>query len=190
MCVWGVGTLEPEPWNLNSIRRWWRVGNAVRNTGAVARSRRNCSICSLRVGAERPNFMYGSRKSDCDRGLVSGLARTPCGSGPLLCPHFLERQASTDRNDGMRRVGWHSQLMNSFPCSNADVRRIELGTLLGQFLASLFRALIFLGGEALGKIYQLACTGCRHVSMEPRLSSDAAGPRRGFHRIDRAPAPR
>jgi len=90
----------------------------------------------------------------------------------------------------MRGVGWHSQLMNAFPCPNANMRRIEVGTLLGQFLASLFRALIFLGGEALGKIYQLACTGCRHVSMEPRLSSDAAGPRRGFHRIDRAPAPR
>jgi hypothetical protein len=99
MCVWGVGTFEPEPWNLNSIRRWWREGNAVRNAGAVARSRRNCSICSLRVGAERANFMYGSRKSDRNRGLVSGLARTPCGLSPLLFPHFLERQSSTDRND-------------------------------------------------------------------------------------------
>jgi hypothetical protein len=28
------------------------------------------------------------------------------------------------------------------------------------------------------------------VSMESRFSSDAGGPRRGFHRIDRAPAPR
>jgi hypothetical protein len=41
----------------------------------------------------------------------------------------------------MRWLGWHSLLMNSFPCSNADVRRIELGTLLGQVLASLFPAL-------------------------------------------------
>jgi hypothetical protein len=94
-------------------------------------------------------------------GLVSGLRRTPCGPRPLLFPHFLERQSSTDRNDiedGMRWVGWHSQLMNTFPCSDADVRRIEFGTLLGQLLASLFRALIFLASEAFGGIYQVACT--------------------------------
>src|SRR6516225_3720695 len=193
MCVWGVGTFEPEPWNLNSMRRWWRVGNAVRNAGAVARSRRNCSICSLRVATERANFMYGSRKSDRNTGLVSGLARTPCGSRPLLFPHFLERQSSTDRDDledGMRWVGWHSQLMNSFPRSNADLRWIERGTLLGQLLVSLFCALKFFESEAFGGIYQVACTGCHHVSMESRFSSDAGGPRRGFHRIDRAPAPR
>lgn len=47
----------------------------------------------------------------------------------------------------MRWVGWHSQLMNSFPCPNAD-RRVEVGTLLGQILASSFRALMFLAGEA------------------------------------------
>src|SRR5215471_21627332 len=147
MCVWGVGTLEPEPWNLNSIRRCWSEGNAIRNTGAVARSRRNCSICSLRVGTERANFMYGSRKSDRNMGPGSGLACAPCGSRPLLFPHFLERQSSTNRDyieDGMCRVGWHSQLMNSFPCPNADLRRIEVGPLLGQLVTSLFRALIFL----------------------------------------------
>jgi hypothetical protein len=137
--------------------------------------------------------MYGSRKSDRNRGLVSGLARTPCGSSPFLFPHFLERQSSTDRNDiedGMRWVGWHSQLMNSFPRSNADVRRIELGTLLGQFLASLFRALIFFASEAFGGIYQVAYGRCHDVLMERGFSSDAGGPRRGFHRIDRAPVPR
>jgi hypothetical protein len=66
---------------------------------------------------------------------------------------LLERQSSTDRNDiedGMRWVGWHSQLMNSFPRSNADLRCIELGTLLGQLLASLFCALMFFESEALG----------------------------------------
>ena len=153
MCVWEVGTLGPEPWNVNSMRRCWTVGNAVRNTGAVARSRRSCSICSLRVGAEGANFMYGTRKSDRNRGLVSGRARTPCGSRPLLFPHFLERQSSTDRNDiedRMRWVGWHSQLMNSFPCANADLRRVEVGTLLGQVLASFFRALMFFASEAFG----------------------------------------
>src|SRR5215467_11801375 len=193
MCVWGMGTLEPEPWNLNSIRRWWRVGNATRNTGAVARSRRSCSICSLRVAAEGANFMYGSRKSDHHRGLVSALARTPCGSRPLLFPHFLERQASTDRNDiedRMRWVGWHSQLMNSFPCSNADVRRIELGTLLGQLLASLVCVLKFFESEAFGGVYHVAYSGYCHMLRQPRFSSVAGGPRRGFHRSDRAPAPR
>ena len=97
-----------------------------------------------------------------------------------------------DRNDiedGMRRVGWQSQLMNSFPCSNADVRRIELGTLLDQLLSSFFCALKFFESEAFGGIDQLAGTGCRHGSMDPRLSSDA-GDRRALHRIDRAPAPR
>ena len=89
----------------------------------------------------------------------------------------------------MRWVGWHSQLMNSFPCSNADVRRIELGTLLGQLLASLFPALIFFASEAFGGIYQVVCTGCRHVSMELRLNSDAGGPR-DLHRTYRAPEPR
>jgi len=52
----------------------------------------------------------------------------------------------------MRWVGRHPQLMNSFPRSNADVRRIDVGTLLGQLLASLFRALIFIASEAFGRI--------------------------------------
>ena len=147
----------------------------------------------LARGSRESEFHEWLTEVDRNMGLVSGLARTPCGSHPLLFPHLLERQASTDRNDiedRMRWVGWHSQLMNSFPRSNADLRWIELGTLLGQFLASLFRALIFFASEAFGGIYQVACTGCHHVSMESRFSSDAGGPRRGFHRIDRAPAPR
>lgn len=91
-------------------------------------------------------------------------------------------------SDGMRWVGWHSQLMNSFPCSNAGVRRIELRPLLGQLLASPFPALIFFG-EAFGGIYQIARSGYRHMPMEPRLSSVAGGPR-DLHRTDRAPVPR
>jgi hypothetical protein len=74
----------------------------------------------------------------------------------LLFPHFLKRQSSTDRDhikDGMRGVGWHSQLMNSFPGSNADLRRVAIGTLLGQLLASLFRAHGFFGSELIGGIY-------------------------------------
>src|SRR5215468_658169 len=153
MCVWDVGTLEPEPWNLNSMRRCWRVGNAVRNTGAVARSRRNCSICALRVGAETANFMYDSWKSHRNVAPISGPARSPRGPRPLLFAHFLERQSSTHCDyieDRMRWVGRHPQLMNSFPRSNADVRRIDVGTLLGQLLESLFRALIFIASEAFG----------------------------------------
>jgi hypothetical protein len=42
--------------------------------------------------------------------------------------------------------------MNSFPRSNADLRCIELGTLLGQLLASLFCALMFFESEALGGV--------------------------------------
>jgi len=136
--------------------------------------------------------MYGSRKSDRNRGPVSGLAPTPCGSRPLLFPHFLERQSSTDRNDiedGMRWVGWHSQLMNSFPRSNTDLRWIERGTLLGQLLASLFCALKFFESEAFGGVCQVACSGYRHRPREPRVSSVAGGPR-DLHRIDRAPEPR
>jgi len=156
MCVWGVGTLEPEPWNLNSMRRCCTVGNAARNTGAVVRSRRDCSICALRVGAETANFMYDSRKSHSNMAAVSGPARSPRGSRPLLFPHFLQRQSRANRNyieDRMRWVGWHAQLMNSFPGPNADVRRVQVGTLLGQLLASLFRALIFLTSYAFGGIY-------------------------------------
>jgi len=89
----------------------------------------------------------------------------------------------------MRWVGWHSQLMYSFPRSNADLRWIELGTLLGQLLASLFCALMFFESEAFGGVYQVASSGYRHMPREPRLSSVAGGPR-GLHRIDRAPAPR
>ena len=77
----------------------------------------------------------------------------------------------------MRRVGWHSQLMNSFPCSNADVGRIKVGTLLGQLLASLLRALILFASEAFGGIYEVAYEGCRHVSMESRgLVASRAAP--------------
>ena len=64
----------------------------------------------------------------------------------------------------MRWVGWHSQLMNSLPGSNADIGRIEVGTLLRELLASLFRALIFFASNALGGIYQVAATRGRHVS--------------------------
>jgi len=138
------------------MRRCWSVGNAVRNTGAVARSRRNCSICALRVGAETTNFMYDSWKSHRSVAPVSSPVRSPRGSRPLLFAHVLERQSSANRNyieDGMRWIRWHSQLMNSFPCSNAYVRRIQVGTLLGQLLAPLFRSLIFFASEAFGRIY-------------------------------------
>ena len=102
--------------------------------------------------------MYGSRIANTAGG--SAAVPRPRGSGALLFAHFLERQSSTDRDYieyGMRWIGWHAQLMNSLPCSNADVRRIEVGTLLGQLQASFFRALIFLASEAFGGIHQVAC---------------------------------
>jgi hypothetical protein len=76
--------------------------------------------------------MYGSRIAI--QVAVSASVSGPRGSCPLLFAHFLECQSSTDRDYieyGMRRVGWHAQLMNSFPRSNADPRRIEIGALLG-----------------------------------------------------------
>jgi len=67
----------------------------------------------------------------------------------------------------MRRVGWQAQLMNLFPHANAYVRRIEVGALLGQLLASPFGALIFLMREALGgSLDEVACAGQRHMSFE------------------------
>ncbi len=57
--------------------------------------------------------------------------------------------------------------MNLLPCSNADVRRIEVRSLLGQLLASLFGTLRLFMREALGGIFdQVACAGERHMSME------------------------
>ena len=89
----------------------------------------------------------------------------------------------------MRGVGWHSQFMDPFPRSNADIRRIEVRTLLGELETSLFGALEFFVGEAFGSIrYQVACTGRRHVWIA-QLSSDAGGPR-DVHRIGRDPEPR
>jgi hypothetical protein len=72
----------------------------------------------------------------------------------------------------MSGVGWHSQFMDSFPRSNANARRIELRTLLGEFLTSLFGALKFFVSEAFGSaLYQVACMGRRHVSLRYRFRS-------------------
>ena len=76
--------------------------------------------------------MYGSRIAI--QASVSAAAPGPRGPCPLFFAHLLERQSSTDRDHieyGMPRVGRHAQLMNSFPRSNADLRRIEIGALLG-----------------------------------------------------------
>ena len=89
----------------------------------------------------------------------------------------------------MRRVRRQTQRVNSFPRSNADLRRIEIGALLRQLLASLLSALKFFVSEAFGwSPYQVAGAGRRHVSSA-RLSS-GAGRLGGPHRIDRDPGPR
>jgi hypothetical protein len=49
------------------------------------------------------------------------------------------------------------------------VRRIELGTLLGQLLASLFCTLKFFESEAFRGVYQVACSGYRHMPREPEV---------------------
>ena len=50
----------------------------------------------------------------------------------------------------MRRVRRQTQRVNSLPRSDADLRRIEIGALLGELLASLFGALKFFVSEAFG----------------------------------------
>ena len=112
------------------------------------------------------------------------------GSLPLLLPHLLNRQSSANRDyieDGMRGVRRQTQRVNSFPRSNADVGQIEIGALLGELLASLFGALVFIVSEALGRsLCQVACAGRCHVSTD-QLSS-GAGRLGGPHRIGRDPA--
>ena len=57
--------------------------------------------------------------------------------------------------------------MNLFPRSNAYFRRIEVGALLGQLLASLLGTLRFFMRAALGGIFdQVVCAGQRHMSIE------------------------
>jgi hypothetical protein len=89
---------------------------------------------------------------------------------PLLFPHLCKRQSRADRDyikDGMRWVRRQTQLVNLFPHSNAHVRRIEVGALLSQLVASLFGALIFFMREALGgSLDQVAWAGQCHVSMD------------------------
>jgi len=70
----------------------------------------------------------------------------------------------------MRRVGRQAQLVNLLPSANTHVGWIELGTLLGQFLASLFGALLFFVREALGgSPDQVGCMGC-HGSLKREFS--------------------
>jgi hypothetical protein len=96
--------------------------------------------------------------------------RCPGRSCALLLPHLRKRQSRTDRDyvkDGMRWIGRQPQLVNLFPHSNANVGRIQVGTLLGQVLASLLGALIFLVREAFGgSLDEVAWAGQRHMSME------------------------
>ena len=57
----------------------------------------------------------------------------------------------------MCRVRGQAQRVNSFPRSNADVGRIEIGALLGQLLTSLFGALKFFVRDTLGRsLHQVA----------------------------------
>jgi hypothetical protein len=97
------------------------------------------------------------------------LVRCPGRSHPLLFPHVRERQPCADRNyikNGMRWVGRQTQLVDFLPGANTHIRRIELGTLPGQFLASLFRALVFFMLEALGGSPDEVGCMRRHRSLE------------------------
>ena len=66
----------------------------------------------------------------------------------------------------MRWVGRQAQLVNLLPGANAHIRRIEFGTLLGQFPASLFGALVFFECEALGGSLDEVDWMGRHGSLE------------------------
>lgn len=89
------------------------------------------------------------------------------GSRPLLLPHLCKRQScadSDDIEDGMPWVGRQAQLVDPLPRSNAHIRRIAVGALLGQLLPSFLRALGFFMREALGgSPDQIACVGRRHI---------------------------
>jgi hypothetical protein len=147
----------------------------------VARSRRNCSIRSWRAAAEGANLMCRSRGSDrsqrqyqwatCSLMPLAAISiGGSCGPRPLLLPHLCKRQSCADGDyieDRMPRVGRQAQLVNLLPRSNAHVRRIAVGALLGQLLPSLLGTLRFFMCEALGgSPDQIGCMGQCHISME------------------------
>jgi hypothetical protein len=90
-------------------------------------------------------------------------ARSSRGPRPLLFLHLSKRQSCADGDyieDRMCWVGRQAQLVNLLPRSNADLRRIEVGALLGQVLASLFGTLRLFMREALtGSPDQFASLG-------------------------------
>ena len=90
-------------------------------------------------------------------------ARRSRGARPLLFLHLRKRQPCADGDyieDGMGWVGRQAQLVNLFPRANADVRRIEVGALLGQVLASLFGTLrLFMRQALTGSPDQFASLG-------------------------------
>jgi len=96
--------------------------------------------------------------------------RGSLGSRPLLVPHFRKRESCADGDyieNGMRWIGRQAQLVNLLPRSNAHVWRIEVGALLGQFLASLLGTLRCFMGEALGGgPDQVTSVGQRHMPVE------------------------
>src|ERR1700746_69025 len=101
------------------------------------------------------------------------------GSRPLLFPHFCKRQSCAYGDyieDGMRWVGREAQLVNLLPGSNAHVRRIEVGALLGQLLASFLGTLGCFMREALGgSPDQVTCVGQRHMPMENEFQQRRVG---------------
>ena len=75
----------------------------------------------------------------------------------------------------MRRVRRQAQRVNSFPGSNADIRRIEVGALLGQLQAPLFAALEFFVSEAFGRsLYQVTGAGRRLCQAGSSVAARAA----------------
>jgi len=68
----------------------------------------------------------------------------------------------------MRWVGRQAELVDLLPCSNAHRGGIEVGSLLGQLLPSLFGTLRFVRREGLSVIFaQIARAGQRHMEPNP-----------------------
>jgi len=83
-----------------------------------------------------------------------GRRRAPArGAGALLFLYLRQCQPGAHRDyvqDGMRGIGRQRQRVNLFPGTDANVRRVAIRTLLGQFQAPLFSALKLFVSQAVG----------------------------------------
>jgi hypothetical protein len=75
------------------------------------------------------------------------------GAGALLFLYLRQCQPGAHCDyvqDGMRWIGRQGQRVNLFPSADANVRRVAIRALLGQFQAPLFSALKLFVSQAVG----------------------------------------